>query len=119
MGPDDSLNNIVRVGTVHAVDFSKTKARVWYDDLRIMSGWLGVLQLNGAAVKVAGDGGHTHDHTVSNEDGHKHDVADGWMENHWHDGTKLADWMPSVNSRVLVLYLPVPNGDGFILGGIS
>lgn len=27
-------------------------------------------------------------------------------------------WMPKVNDQVLVLYLPVFNGDGFILGGI-
>ena len=27
-------------------------------------------------------------------------------------------WMPKVNDQVLVLYLPVFNSDGFILGGI-
>lgn len=30
----------------------------------------------------------------------------------------IKPWMPKVNDQVLVLYLPVFNGDGFILGGI-
>ena len=28
-------------------------------------------------------------------------------------------WMPLVNDTVLTLYLPVFNGDGFVLGGIG
>lgn len=27
-------------------------------------------------------------------------------------------WLPSINDNVLVLYLPVFNGDGFVLGAI-
>ena len=37
--------------------------------------------------------------------------------NHKHDLT-IKPWMPKVNDTVLTLYLPVFNGDGFVLGGI-
>ena len=30
----------------------------------------------------------------------------------------VTPWMPEVNDRVLCLYLPVFNGDGFVLGAI-
>jgi len=83
MDNEDVLLNLVRVGTVRAIDATKRKARVWYDDLAITSGWLCVLQHRGALA-----------------------------------GTAAAGWMPGVGARVLVLYLPVFNGDGFILGGL-
>ena len=31
----------------------------------------------------------------------------------------IKPWMPKVNDKVLVLYFPVFNGDGVILGGIQ
>ena len=33
-------------------------------------------------------------------------------------GHSIQPWMPGIGAQVLVLYLPVFNGDGFILGGI-
>jgi len=128
---ENILKNLVRVGTVQAVDPTKRKARVWYDDLGIVSGWLSVLQFYGAAVRVQG-GAHIHEHGVSfepdhthdapvdisNAGGHRHVVTYDIMESHEHSGTTLAAWMPIVGARVLVLYLPVFNGDGFILGGL-
>jgi len=125
------LLNLVRVGTVRAIDASKRKARVWYDDLGILSGWLSVMQFYGAAVRVLG-GAHIHEHGVSFENdhthvapvdissagGHRHVVTDDTMDSHEHSGTTLAAWMPTVGARVLVLYLPVFNGDGFVLGGL-
>lgn len=30
----------------------------------------------------------------------------------------VTPWMPSVNDKVLCLYIPVFNGDGFVLGAI-
>ena len=38
-------------------------------------------------------------------------------EGHAHEGSTTY-WMPAINDRVLVLYIPVFNGDGFILGAI-
>jgi len=40
------------------------------------------------------------------------------QEGHQHDLT-IKPWMPLVNDTVLTLYLPVFNGDGFVLGGIG
>lgn len=88
------LANLVRLGTVSAVDAGKKKARVIYKDKNNMvSGWLPVLQHSGAGVSVKASGEHSHSANVT-------------------------AWMPSVNDTVLVLYLPVFNADGFILGAI-
>lgn len=75
MDNEKILLNLVRLGTVTAVDLKKHRARVKYQDSGIISGWLPTVQPGGS-------------------------------------------WLPKVNSTVLVLYLPVFNGDGFILGVI-
>jgi phage baseplate assembly protein gpV len=67
--------NIVRVGTVTAVDAKARKARVLFQDMGFTSDWLAVLQ-------------------------HGQDEA----------------WLPRVNDIAVVLYLPVWQGDGYILG---
>lgn len=71
-----NVENIVRVGTVTAVDKDKRIAKVWFDTLEIQSGWMPVLVSGGS-------------------------------------------YMPVVNEKVLVLYFPVFNGDGVILGGVT
>lgn len=68
------LANMVRVGTVSAVDAGERKARVLFPDTDQTSGWLYVMR-------------------------------------------QSASWMPKVNDKVLTIYIPVFNGDGFILGG--
>jgi len=70
MGTED----IVREGTVTAVDHSKRIAKVWLDTLGIPSDWLPVL---------------------------------------------VGSYMPTVNDKVLVLYFPMFNADGVILGGVK
>ena len=75
MDSDYNLEDLVRVGTVSAVDSTKRRARVMFDDMGIVSGGLYVLRHG-------------------------------------------EDWMPKVDDRVLVLYLPVWGGDGFIIGVI-
>lgn len=69
------IENIVRIGTVRNIE--GRKARVWFDDIELLSGWLPVLQ--------------------QHEDG----------------------WMPRVGAVVAALYIPVPDGDGFVLGEIK
>ncbi|MGM9639748.1 MAG: hypothetical protein ACI3V3_00105 [Faecousia sp.] len=69
------IENIVRVGTVTAVDAEAKKARVLFQDMGFSSGWLDILR-NGQADT----------------------------------------WLPNVNDTAVVLYLPVWQGDGFILG---
>lgn len=76
MDMENIVENLVRIGTVSAVDAGKKKARVLFRDKdNLVSGWLYVIQ-------------HSD------------------------------EWMPAVNDTVLVLYLPVFNADGFILGAI-
>lgn len=74
-----------------SVDPAKCRARVKFKATGILSGWLYVPQRRGAGV------------SVSTADGHSHTAQTG-------------AWMPKVNDNVLVLYLPVQDGDGFILG---
>lgn len=75
MDNEKILLNLVRIGTVTAVDPQKRRARAKFQDSGITSHWLYIVQ-TGAA------------------------------------------WLPKVNDTVLVLYLSVFNGDGFILGVI-
>lgn len=105
------LENIVRIGTVTAVNTAKCMARVKYQDTGITSGWLFVLQHSGAALSIKPDGKHKH--SVPS-------VGDTSTEdNHEHKRSTVARWMPKVNDNVLCLYLPAFNADGFILGGIA
>lgn len=39
----------------------------------------------------------------------------GWLYVLQHSGV----WLPQINELVLVLYLPVFGGDGFVLGGVG
>lgn len=88
---DETLQNrLVQVGIVTAADTENHRVRVKFPDTGITSGWLYVLQHPGA-VTILPDDGHT---------------------------GQLASWMPAIGSTVAVLYLPVENGDGFILGVI-
>ena len=75
MDNEKILRNLVRIGTVTAVDPKKHRARAKFQDSGITSDWLYIVQTGGA-------------------------------------------WMPKVNDTVLTLYLPVFNGDGFVLGVI-
>lgn len=111
------IEDIVREGTVTAVNESKRIAKVWFDGLEIESDWLPVLI--------------TRDRIGS-------DVTE-WDETQWTEfetewkGNRAGDpdyvdhkhklvikpYMPKVNDLVLVLYFPVFNGDGVILGGVK
>ncbi|MDR1158363.1 MAG: hypothetical protein LBK75_08710 [Oscillospiraceae bacterium] len=105
--------NFARIGIVSAVDNANRKARVIFRDKGMTSGWLYVLQHPGANVHVKGSGDHTHmiSDTYSGSGSASTDGA------HDHVAT-VTGWMPALNTVVLVLYLPVFGGDGFILGAI-
>lgn len=107
---DNILDNLVRIGTVSSVNNSKRIARVIFKDKdEMVSGWLHVLQWYGAGVYVKPDGEHQHD---ISEDGKTETEGE-------HDhSANLTYWMPHINDTVVVLYLPVFNADGFILGAI-
>jgi phage baseplate assembly protein gpV len=90
------LEILAKVGTVSAVDSDKRMARVSYPDTEVVSDWLFVIW-----------------HPI---DGYPCDVCqcDGCTRQ-----GRQRQWMPTVGKRVLTLYLPVPGGDGFILGELQ
>lgn len=108
-GGDDVIEDIVREGKVTAVDNDKRIAKVWFDALEIESDWMPVL-INRDVIPDYDVPQHT-----EHEQGGNGDVA---FESHKHD-LIIKPWMPKVNDLVLVLYFPVFNGDGVILGGIK
>jgi phage baseplate assembly protein gpV len=112
-GTDNNINileNLVRIGTVSAV--SGQKARVMFDDTGITSDWLIVLQHPGADVHVEPDAEHTHTITDTYTGGGSASTE----PDHDHPGTHVTHWIPKVGSRVVALYVPVIDGDGYILG---
>lgn len=86
---DTDISTLIQTGVVEAIDPAARRARVRFSEQH--SGWLYVLQHPGAKVRVETEDGHTHTAAI--------DV-----------------WMPKINEQVLAVYLPVPGGDGFILG---
>lgn len=114
MNIDNILARLVRVGIVMDIDADRLMARVKFTDAEMTSGWLRVIQRAGGVVAVAAD--NSHSHTI-------HDTYTGGgsastVPTHNHPGTVTAAWMPKINDTVLTLYLPVGQGDGYVLGVI-
>ncbi len=108
------LARMLQIGIVTNVDGDKKKVRVKFRDTGIISDWLSVLQITGAEVYIPPDGGHTHEISDTYTGGGSAAAVD----DHDHSpGAKVTGWLPKVNDRVLVLYLPVEDGDGFVIGG--
>ena len=108
------LSRLVQTGTVTAVDSAKRRARVKFKDTGIISDWLYVLQHYEANFYIKPDAKHTHEITDTFTGG---GTASEFPDHDHLPGSHLTYWMPKVNDRVLCLYLPVFNGDGFVLGG--
>lgn len=115
MNAETILGGLVRVGTVTDVNADKYLARVKFQDTDMTSGWLAVLQHNNAMIQVKADGNHTHNISDTYTGGGNA----GYSGEHEHKGSCLTYWLPKINDTVLVLYLPVFNADGFVLGGIA
>lgn len=115
MDAEKILSRLVQIGTVTAVDSEKRTARVKFQDTSIISGPLRVLQHFAAGLYIAPDAEHTHDITDTYTGGGS---ASTFPAHDHLPGSHLTYWMPKVNDTVLVLYLPIENSDGFILGGI-
>lgn len=86
------IKRMLQVGTVTDVSASDRKVRVLFKASGMVSGWLSVLQLTGAALSISEEDGHTH------------------------SGSAVASWMPKVNDTVLCLYPPVSGADGYVIG---
>lgn len=87
------FERLIQIGVVIAKDEKNRKVRVKFKDTDLISDWLCVLH---------------HEPSVSVVDRtDEHGVA-----------LVIIPWMPKVNDTVLVVYLPVFNSDGFVIGGI-
>ena len=100
----DQIVQIVRIGTVSAVDKEKRMARVMFKDLDITSGWLYVLD--------------THPHIPDYDPVPQETELETCQVSHTHK-LVIKPWLPNVNDAVVCLYLPAFNADGIILGAIS
>lgn len=114
MSMESKLSRLVRIGTVSNVDDKKRQARVKFHDTGEPSGWLRVLQHYGAGVYVVPDAEHTHNISDTYTNG----GSASTFPSHDHPGTHVTYWMPKMDDAVLVLYIPVADGDGYILGGV-
>lgn len=102
---DDSVvARIVQVGTVTALDTAQHRCRVRFPDTGVTSDWLHVLRQK-PTVSVLNDGLHDHPSQVTIDENGEHSHA-----------TTVADWMPKINDTVVVLYIPIFNSDGFVIG---
>lgn len=105
-----ALENLVRIRTVTWTDPVKRLARVKFQDAGLPSAPLSVLSsrpyLPDYEVKPQRTEFEAGGSGTAAYERHKHDLT-------------VKPWMPRVNAVVLCLYLPVWNGDGFILGEIG
>lgn len=105
---ENVLEGINRVGIVTDIDRKRLMARVKYLDSGMTSGWLYVVERLSFVPEYEGP--------------QQTDPAEGGagaaaFASHVH-GISLKPWMPRINQLVLVTYLPVRDGDGFIIGGV-
>ena len=112
------LARLVQIGRVSAVDTAKKRVRVIFTKSGMTSGWLHVIQRSGGNMALVPDGGHTHDITVNDTYTGGGSATIKPVPHHEHTGSVTSSWMPKVNDQVLVIYLPIADGDGFVLGGI-
>ena len=121
------LRQLVRHGIVTDVDRENNMARVKFQGDEMTSGWLYILQHPGAGLQITPDGGHGHTTEIAGGHNHpgsaEHIAEDGLhthviipVEDHTHPGSCVTSWTPNINDKVLVLYLPILNSDGFVLG---
>ena len=109
MDVEKILKHLVRIGTVTVTDPVKRVARVKFEDTGQTSGLLYVLANRpyvpdyDVPQRTEFEAGGSGDPAFAS---HKHDVI-------------IKPWMPKVNAVVLTVYLPVLDGDGFILGEIG
>lgn len=106
---EEVFSSLVRIGYVTDVNNDKRLVRVKFDNLGITSDWLPVL--------INRDFIPDYDAPQKTQKRAGGSMAAAY-ESHDHD-LIIKPYMPKVNDQVLTLYLPIRNGQGFILGGIQ
>lgn len=110
-----ALDGLVRVGTVTDRQMDKRLVRVWFNDDNLPSGWMPVI--------ISQD--VTPDYEYDDPQWTEFDTEDKVPQAgetkyvpHKHK-IKRKPYMPKVGDQVLVVYLPIWNADGFVIGGIQ
>jgi len=109
MNKEAVYDNLVRIGTVTDRDPDQRTARVVFKDTGLPSGRLYVLASRPYIPDYEGP-----QRTEAQAGG----AGYALFESHTHD-LVIKPWMPLIGTVVLCLYLPVFDGDGFILGEIG
>jgi len=95
--------DVVRVGTVSVTDATKRCVRVIFDGM--VSNWLFVVSAPSAMPPQ-----------TNPQAGGVHEEA---FASHSHGLPSAGAWFPRVNDTVLCVFIPIPDGDGFVLGAIK
>ena len=102
------MGEILRIGTVTAVNEAKRQVRVQFPDVNIVAGWLKVIKSppyipkKGVQQRTENESGGSDEEAFSS---HNHKIV-------------ITPWMPDVGETVLCIYNPGFNEDGFVLGAI-
>ena len=99
----------LRIGVVSDVDNENRIARVYYEDLDMTSDWMGVMINQDYIPDYEGPQATEYEGPAGS------DMA--LFERHRHLLT-IKPWMPKLGDQVIVAYLPMKDGEGFILGGL-
>ncbi len=99
---------LVRVGIVTDINEKEREARVYFEDVNIVSGWLKIIKSPPFIPKK-----HVTQETEAREGG----TWNAAFEAHTHE-VKISPWLPDINDTVLCLYDQSFNGDGYILGAL-
>lgn len=97
------IADIVRVGTVSVTDATTRRVRVIFDGM--VSNWLFVVSAPSAMPSQ-----------TNSQAGGANEEA---FASHAHGLPAAGAWFPRVNDTVLCLFIPIPDGDGFVLGAIK
>ena len=115
---ENVVARMVQIGIVTAVDSAEHRCRVKFPDTGLTSDWLRVLRQT-PVVSVNSGGSHSHPGSVSVSGGadHSHSASVTINEAGSHGHTvEVSAWMPKINDTVVVIYIPVFNSDGFVIG---
>lgn len=103
---------MIRVGIVTDVNKEKLIARVKFPETGMESGWLQILDRKPFIPDYPEN---TDEQRTEYDTGGSGEAA---YENHRHK-LIIKPWAPDINEQVLTVYLPMRDGDGFILGGLK
>lgn len=110
---------MVRIGEVSSANYEERLVRVYYTELKMMSGWLKVIKSPPFIVPDPPEAEVITDayKDETNTGAPACSGACGASCPHRHD-LRIVPWFPKIGDKVLCIYSPGFNEDGFVIGGI-